>query len=192
MNIYSSTVLDTKFGDVKVNYHEFVEGDCITLVFGDPEEEETTLVRIQSSCLFSESFHTQDCDCSKQLDKSFEVMSEQESGIIVYKYEEGRGVGLKNKIKSMEYERKNNTHTKEAFSELFRKMDYRNFDTPAYALKELGAEKIRLITNNPKKVEKMEENGIEVVERVDIDYETNDKIENYLNVKKEKLNHKID
>jgi 3,4-dihydroxy 2-butanone 4-phosphate synthase/GTP cyclohydrolase II len=88
--IYSSTILDTEFGDVKINYHEFIEGDCISLIFGDLDEikKDTALVRLSSACLFSQAFHTVDCDCNKQLESSFELMSKK-GGIIIYMDQEG-------------------------------------------------------------------------------------------------------
>lgn len=189
--IYSSTILDTKYGDVKINYHEFIEGDCISLVFGDIKKlkNKPTLVRLQSSCLFSQAFHTIDCDCNKQLESSFSLMA-NEGGIIIYMEQEGRGIGLKNKIKSMEFERVNKVDTKVAFEKLFDKLDYRNYDVAGYALKELGISKIRILTNNPLKINSVEKQGIEVIESVKLKYEITPKIKKYLDVKKEKFNHR--
>lgn len=116
--IYSSTILKTENGDFKVNYHEFDTGDCLTLVKGEVGVDEPIFVRVHSSCLFSQSFHTIDCDCSKQLISSMEEIARLGKGVVVYLDQEGRGIGLKNKIKSMEYERVNGVDTSEAFKVL--------------------------------------------------------------------------
>lgn len=188
--IYSSTILDTEFGNIKINYHEYIEGDCISLVFGDLDKNKDILVRLHSACLFSQAFHTVDCDCNKQLEASFKLMS-KEGGIVIYMDQEGRGIGLKNKIKSMEFERLNNVDTEIAFKNLFDKLDYRNYDIAGYALKELGIKQVRIITNNPDKIKAVEKQGIKIKERVKLDYEITQKIQKYLNVKKKKFNHKI-
>src|SRR3989344_4664474 len=125
--IYSSTILNTESGDFKVNYHEFKFGDCLTLVKGEIDSDTPIFVRMQSSCLFSQSFHTIDCDCSKQLISSMEEIARLGRGVVVYLDQEGRGIGLKNKIKSMEYERVHKVDTSEAFKALgYDKLDYRD------------------------------------------------------------------
>jgi len=190
--IYSSTILDTKYGDVKINYHQFSEGDCMTLIFGDIKKlvKLPILVRLQSSCLFSQAFHTIDCDCNKQLEASFKLMSEK-GGVIVYIEQEGRGIGLKNKIKSMEYERVNKVDTEVAFKKLFDRLDYRNYDIVGYALKELGIRNVKLITSNPDKIKAIEKQKIKVIEIVKLNYDITPKIKRYLEVKKEKFNYHI-
>lgn len=188
--IYSSTILNTENGDFKVNYHEFKSGDCLTLVKGDVDADTPIFVRMHSSCLFSQSFHTIDCDCSKQLISSMEEISRLGRGVVVYLDQEGRGIGLKNKIKSMEYERVNKVDTSEAFKALgYDKLDYRDYTAAAEALKEIGCKKIRLASNDPQKIKFLENSGFEIVSREKLDYKTNEHIDKYLDTKKKKLGH---
>lgn len=188
--IYSSTILNTENGNFKVNYHEFKSGDCLTLVKGEVDSNTPTFVRMHSSCLFSQSFHTIDCDCSKQLISSMEEISRLGRGVIIYLDQEGRGIGLKNKIKSMEYERVNKVDTSEAFKALgYDKLDYRDYTAAAEALKEIGCKKIRLASNDPQKIKFLENSGFEIVSREKLDYKTNEHIDKYLDTKKKKLGH---
>lgn len=190
--IYSSTILNTENGDFKVNYHEFDTGDCLTLIKGEVDAVIPIFVRVHSSCLFSQSFHTIDCDCSRQLISSMEEISRRGRGIIVYLDQEGRGIGLKNKIKSMEYERLNKVDTSHAFNALgYGKLDYRDYTSAVEALKEIGCKKIRLASNDPHKIKSLEEGGFEIVSREKLIYETNEHIDKYLDIKKKKLGHLI-
>ena len=190
--IFSSTILNTENGEFKVNYHEFKKGDCITLVKGEIDLKTPVFVRMHSSCLFSQSFHTVDCDCSKQLISSMEEIERLGCGIIVYLEQEGRGIGLKNKIKSMEYERINNVDTSMAFKALgYDKLDYRDYSVAAEAMKELGCKKIKLASNDPKKIKFLEDSGFEIVSREKLNYKTNEYIDKYLDAKKKKLGHLI-
>jgi len=190
--IYSSTILNTENGEFKVNYHEFKNGDCITLVKGKVDLKTPIFVRMHSSCLFSQSFHTVDCDCSKQLISSMEEIGRLGCGVVVYLEQEGRGIGLKNKIKSMEYERVNNVDTSEAFKALgYDKLDYRDYSVAVEALKELGCKKIKLASNDPKKIKFLEDNGFEIISREKLNYKTNQYIDKYLDAKKKKFGHLI-
>ena len=190
--IFSSTILNTENGEFKVNYHEFKKGDCITLVKGEIDLKTPVFVRMHSSCLFSQSFHTVDCDCSKQLISSMEEIERLGCGIIVYLEQEGRGIGLKNKIKSMEYERINNVDTSMAFKALgYDKLYFSDYSVAAEAMKELGCKKIKLASNDPKKIKFLEDSGFEIVSREKLNYKTNEYIDKYLDAKKKKLGHLI-
>lgn len=186
--IYSSTILNTENGDFKINYHEFTMGDCLTLIKGEINPNDPIFVRMHSSCLFSQSFLTIDCDCSKQLISSMREISRLGCGVIVYLDQEGRGIGLKNKIKSMEHERVNNVDTSEAFKALgYDKLDYRDYTSAVEALREIGCKRIRIASNDPQKIKFLEDSGFEIVSREKLDYETNKHIDKYLDVKKKNL-----
>lgn len=184
--------MKTENGDFKVNYHEFGNNNCLTLVKGEINADEPVFVRVHSSCLFSQSFHTIDCDCSKQLTSSMKEISYLGKGIVVYLDQEGRGIGLKNKIKSMEYERIHGVDTSEAFKALgYDKLDYRNYTFAAKALHEIGCRKIKLASNDPRKLEFFSKNGFDMVSREKLAYKTNEHIDKYLETKKKKLGHLI-
>lgn len=190
MAITASTKLQTKSGQFNVNYHTIDDNFCVSFSMGNLSQSNIP-VRIHSSCLFSESILSIDCDCSLQLKKSFEFISKH-GGIIVYLYQEGRGIGLENKIKAMELERTKNIDTAEAFKTLHFDLDPRNYNVAIQALKDLKVSKnIRLITNNPRKMKQLEDAGFTIVERVVLSYPKNKLIKNYLKVKKEKLGHKL-
>jgi len=194
MAIISTTILPTHFGDMTVRYHQFrINYDfeaCISISNGDITEE-NTIVRMHSSCLFSEALGSESCDCSLQLSTSMELIA-KEGGVIVYLYQEGRGMGLANKIKSMELERTEHIDTAEAFKKLHFELDPRNYSVAIAALKELGVNKnIRLISNNPRKRTQLQEGGFCVVENVKLSYPINNVVRGYLKAKKEKLGHEL-
>lgn len=191
MAISRSTQLSTDFGDFKVNYHTFESGYCMSLIKGDVAVP-NTLVRFHSSCIFSESFHSIDCDCNLQLSKSMELISKEGRGVIVYTYEEGRGVGLENKIMAMEVERTENVDTVIAFEKLNFDIDGRRYDIAIQALRDLNVDRnIRLISNNPRKRTSLVQGGFNVIENVKLEYELNDIQRKYLEVKKNKLGHNL-
>lgn len=188
--IYSSTLLKTIFGEFIVNYHEFSEGDCLSFVIGEIKNN-IPILRVHSACLFGEVFHSLSCDCNQQLQKSLNKIRENKMGIVIYMYQEGRGIGIKNKIRAMEFERVYNIDTVQAFERLNYKSDERGYIVAAKALKELGVSRVNIITNNPKKIQELESNGISVHERTILKYNKNKLIKKYLATKKEKLNHII-
>jgi GTP cyclohydrolase II len=188
--IYSSTILHTQHGDFKINYHESSDGDCVSLVQGHVDPLTPVFVRIHSSCLFSESFHTTDCDCALQLDAAMKKVSEIGKGIIVYLYQEGRGIGLKDKIRAVEYERVHKVDTAGAFLNLqYEALDYRDYTPVANALRELNCATIRIATNNPRKIQFLKEAGFDVVSVERLEYQKTERVEEYLMVKKKKLGH---
>jgi GTP cyclohydrolase II len=192
MAIISSTVLTTDYGEFNVSYHQEAENFCVSLYKGDLTQP-NCVVRLHSSCLFSETLHSLDCDCNLQLSKAMETIAKEGKGIIVYLYQEGRGHGLSNKIKSMEIERVKGVDTVEAFTELHFDLDPRIYTVAINALKELKVNKeIRLMTNNPRKRKQLEEGGFIINDRVILHYPVNAQVKEYLKVKKNKLGHEID
>lgn len=166
MTITASTILKTEFGDFKICYHEFGKKVCVSFSQGDLSKNEP-IVRLRSACLFGEAFHSLHCDCMHQITKTMGLIQENGIGVIIYSYQEGRGIGLKNKIKAMEIERTENLDTVEAFKKLgFKKADCRDYKIEIEALKELNLnKKIKTFSGNPKKIEALEKEGY-IVEKI--------------------------
>ena len=191
MTIVNNTLLHTEFGEFKINYHKIDNLYCLSLSMGNMNKP-NTIIRLHSSCLFSESLSSIDCDCNLQLQHAMKIIAEHKRGVIIYLFQEGRGHGLSNKIAAMEIERTKGVDTVEAFNELHFDLDPRNYDIAIKALKELRVNrKIRLITNNPRKKKQLENGGFIITRRVILTYPTNDLVKKYLNVKKNKLGHII-
>ena len=192
MAIISTTELMTDYGLFKVSYHQ-IKGDfCVSMYTGDLSKP-NCVVRLHSSCLFSEALHSIDCDCNLQLSTAISTIAQLEHGVIIYLYQEGRGMGLANKIKAMELERIQEIDTAEAFSQLHFDLDPRNYTAAIKALHELKLnKKIKLMTNNPRKRKQLERGGFIVTGRVILKYPVNSVINKYLKSKKDKLGHEID
>lgn len=194
MAIISSTIITTNYGNVTVNYHQakinFDFESCLSITSGNLTSRNCA-VRIHSSCVFSESLGSIDCDCSLQLQKSLEFIAKK-GGVIIYLFQEGRGLGLINKIKSMETEQTEGIDTVEAFTRLHFALDPRSYTIAIKALRELGInKKIRLISNNPRKKMQLEEGGFTITKRIKFTYLQNKLVKAYLKVKKEKLGHEL-
>lgn len=186
-----STELITKSGRFKVGYHKFNGELCLSLSYGDITKP-NPIVRLHSSCLFSEAFRSIDCDCNLQLTYAMDLIAKKGSGVIIYLFQEGRGHGLDKKIQAMEVERAKKIDTVEAFNELHFDLDPRKYDIAIKALKKLQVNKsIVLATNNPRKKNQLEKGGFKVSGRAILKYPTNKRIKEYLKVKKTKLGHKI-
>lgn len=165
-----------------------VEG-AVALVMGDIHSA-PPIVRIHSQCLTGDVFHSLRCDCRQQLELALTIISEVGSGIVLYEQQEGRGIGLMAKLKAYELQDQG-LDTIEANLELGFKADCREFDLPAEVLKQLGVPAVRLITNNPAKVEALEHAGIEVVERISAEVPPSPTNERYLQTKREKMGHLV-
>lgn len=186
-----STTLITEHGEFLVCYHSIGNEFAVSLSIGDLSISET-MVRIHSSCLFSEAFHSIDCDCDMQLDNAMRVIAKEERGVIIYLYQEGRGHGLLNKIRAMELERSENIDTAEAFTRLHFDLDPRDYTVAIQALKDLEVNRnIKLITNNPRKASQLESAGFSIGGYVKLRYPVNKHVKHYLKAKKEKLGHNI-
>ncbi|VVB97983.1 Riboflavin biosynthesis protein RibBA [uncultured archaeon] len=184
----SDAFFPTKYGEFRIHACGECGGENVTLTYGEPKEP--ALVRIHSRCTTGDVFRSLRCDCGEQLEKSMEMITRNGSGIIIYLDQEGRGIGLVNKIKAYELQDKG-YDTLEANHQLGFEGDARKYDAAAKILKKMGIRRIRLITNNPKKVEGMKMNGIEIIERVPLVIKPNEYNERYLKTKKEKMGHLI-
>jgi GTP cyclohydrolase II len=166
-----------------------VEG-LVALVMGDIHSA-PPLVRIHSQCLTGDVFGSLRCDCRLQLELAMGIIAEAGAGILLYEQQEGRGIGLMAKLKAYELQDQG-MDTVEANVELGFAADCRAYELPAEVLKLLGVSQVRLITNNPGKVEALESAGIAVVERVSAEVEPQESFERYLRTKHEKMGHIIE
>jgi len=184
--------LPTQWGDFDmVAYTQVDNGEHhLALVKGKWEPGEPVLVRVHSSCVTGDIFGSCRCDCGPQLHKSMEMINREGKGVIVYMNQEGRGIGLINKLKAYHLQ-ENGRDTVEANIELGFKMDQRDYGVGAQILRSLGVSKMRLMTNNPKKRAGLIGYGLEVVENVPIEIASNPHNEVYLRTKRDKMDHAI-
>ena len=146
------------------------------------------LVRVHSQCLTGDVFHSMRCDCGQQLELALSMIAAEGAGILIYEQQEGRGIGLMAKLQAYELQ-DTGLDTVEANERLGFKADYRDFTLPGEILKALGVTQVRLLSNNPDKVEALERAGVKVVERVPCEVTPSEHAEEYLRTKKEKLGH---
>jgi GTP cyclohydrolase II len=182
----------TEFGDFRI--YGFESGDksdsAVALVRGKPSEGEAPLVRIHSQCLTGDVFGSSRCDCGAQLAIAYKAIAESGCGILIYHLQEGRGIGLMNKL--MSYELQDAGHdTVSANHHLGFEADHRNYALCVDILRYFGANRIRLMSNNPLKIQALEEAGIAIAERVPIEIAPTDETQNYLLTKKLKLGHML-
>jgi 3,4-dihydroxy 2-butanone 4-phosphate synthase/GTP cyclohydrolase II len=186
--------LQTKFGDFKIIVYQYKidKSVHIALVKGEIKKEEPILVRVHSECLTGDVFGSLRCDCGEQLHKSLEIIQKEGKGVLVYmRQHEGRGIGIINKIKAYSLQDKG-FDTVEANLALGFPPDLRDYGVGAQILIDLGVQKIRLMTNNPKKIVGIKGYGLEIVERVPIEIEPKKFNINYLATKKKKLGHLLE
>jgi GTP cyclohydrolase II len=161
--------------------------EAVALVMGDVQST-PPLVRVHSQCLTGDVFHSLRCDCRQQLEMALSMIRDLGAGILVYEQQEGRGIGLMAKLQAYELQDAG-LDTVEANERLGFKADHRDFALPGQILKALGVTKVRLLSNNPDKVEALERAGVEVVERVPCEVTPSPHAEEYLKTKREKLGH---
>jgi 3,4-dihydroxy 2-butanone 4-phosphate synthase/GTP cyclohydrolase II len=172
-----------------VGYHNDVDqAEHVALVHGDVGDGEGVLVRMHSKCLTGDVFHSQRCDCGWQLHRSMELITEAGRGVIVYLDQEGRGIGLLNKIKAYELQ-DSGADTVEANERLGFKPDLRNYGIGSQILLDLGLKSIRVMTNNPRKLVGIEGYGLQLLESVRLQAPTNEENAGYLATKRAKLGH---
>jgi GTP cyclohydrolase II len=160
----------------------------IALVKGDLHADKPTLVRIHSQCLTGDVFHSIKCDCGRQLEQAMKMIDREGRGAIIYQQQEGRGIGIMNKIRAYALQDAG-LDTVEANLSLGFEADLRQYECCAEILKQLGIKRVRLMSNNPEKIAGLAAAGIEVVERVPIEIEPHEIARNYLKTKKQKLGH---
>jgi 3,4-dihydroxy 2-butanone 4-phosphate synthase/GTP cyclohydrolase II len=184
--------LPTEWGDFDmIAYTQLDTGEHhLALVKGTWEPDEPVLVRVHSSCVTGDIFGSCRCDCGPQLHKAMQMISEEGTGVVVYMNQEGRGIGLINKLKAYHLQ-ENGLDTVEANLKLGFKMDQRDYGIGAQILRSLGVSKMRLMTNNPKKRAGLVGYGLEVVENVPIEIKPNPYNEAYLKTKRDKMDHTI-
>ena len=182
--------LPTKIGDFKLHLYEgiFDNHSHLALTKGDFLSSESVLVRMHSECLTGDVFHSLRCDCGDQLDAAMSAINKNGSGIIVYLRQEGRGIGLKHKIRAYKLQEEG-LDTVQANEKLGFKPDLRDYGVGAQILKDLGATKITVLTNNPKKLIGLKEHGLEITAREQIEVKAGEYNQDYLKTKKQKLGH---
>lgn len=182
--------LPTCWGEFKVyGFRDSESGEeAVALVAGNPDPGKPTLVRIHSQCLTGDVFGSERCDCSDQLHTALQLIAESGLGILIYQQQEGRGIGLINKIHAYELQDEG-LDTVAANEKLGFKADCRDYRMPAEILKYLGATQVRLLSNNPDKVNGLEQEGIRVEDRLPLEVPPRSSTKEYLRIKKEKLGH---
>ena len=185
--------LPTEFGLFRIiGFKSLATGEEFpVLVKGALDAETPTLVRIHSQCLTGDVFHSLKCDCGRQLDHAMNLVQEEGRGVIIYQQQEGRGIGITNKIRAYELQDAGQD-TVEANLSLGFEADLRQYECCIDILKQLGLRRIRLMSNNPDKIAAVQRAGIEVVERVSIEVEPHENSLGYMKTKKEKLGHLLD
>jgi GTP cyclohydrolase II len=185
----------TRFGEFRI--FGFEGGDpsnpeeIIALRMGDLSGDPAPLVRIHSQCLTGDVFHSNRCDCRAQLEMALEMIAIEGRGLVIYEMQEGRGIGLLNKLRAYELQ-DGGADTVEANEQLGFEADLRDYALPGEVLAYFGVGRLRLLSNNPEKIEALERSGMHVVERVPCLISPNGFSDDYLRTKKEKLGHLLE
>lgn len=182
--------LPTEIGEFMIaGYQSRISDETFVVLFkGEMQRDLPTLVRIHSQCLTGDVFGSIKCDCGRQLRHAMEMIEEEGRGAIVYQHQEGRGIGILNKLRAYALQDEG-ADTVEANERLGLAIDLREYRQCAEVLFDMGLCKVRLLSNNPLKIRALEEAGLEVVERVAIEVATMESAGHYLRTKKEKMGH---
>jgi 3,4-dihydroxy 2-butanone 4-phosphate synthase/GTP cyclohydrolase II len=185
--------LPTEWGDFKIaGYRSLIsEEEYVALFKGQMSRDIPTLVRIHSQCLTGDVFGSSKCDCGDQLHATLQMIQQEGRGAIVYQQQEGRGIGILNKIRAYALQDQG-ADTVEANERLGLAVDLRDYRQCAEILFDLGLCKVRVISNNPLKLQALEEAGLKIVERVSIEVDSAENAAGYLRTKKEKLGHLLE
>jgi len=184
--------LPTKYGDFRlVCFEDTITKDShLALVKGNVEGKHGILVRVHSSCETGDIFHSLRCDCGEQLEVALKIIEKEGRGVILYLHQEGRGIGLINKLKAYHLQEKG-MDTVEANEALGFAPDLRDYGMSAQILLELGVKSINLMTNNPKKIKSLEIYGIKIIKRIPLEVDFTESNKKYLKTKKEKMGHML-
>jgi len=183
--------LPTRYGSFKLHLYENTldhMDNPMALVKGDITGDEPVLVRVHSECMTGDIFGSKRCDCGEQLITAMSIVEKEGRGVVLYMRQEGRGIGLVNKLLAYHLQEQGKD-TVEANEALGFKADLRDYGTGAQILKDLGLKKIRLLTNNPKKVIGLKGYDLEIVERIPLEIPPNSNNEKYLKTKRDRLGH---
>lgn len=188
-----SSRLPTLWGDFVMHGFEDATGnkEHVVLTMGDVTDGEPVLTRVHSECLTGDALFSMRCDCGSQLQAALKAIAEEGRGVLFYLRQEGRGIGLLNKIKAYKLQDAG-ADTVEANEQLGFGADMRDYSMLAPMIEHLGVKSVRLMTNNPRKVAALEEQGVEVVERIALHTDSNPHNEKYLQTKAGKLGHMLE
>jgi len=185
----------TRFGQFRIYGFSYTAGEeteeIVAVRMGDLEYGGPPLVRIHSQCLTGDTFHSLRCDCGAQLELAFAMIADEGRGLVVYENQEGRGIGLLNKLRAYELQDQG-ADTVEANEQLGFLADLRGYEAPAAVVRYFGLKAVRLMSNNPEKIQALEKAGIQVTERVPSITEPVESAADYLRTKREKLGHLLD
>jgi 3,4-dihydroxy 2-butanone 4-phosphate synthase/GTP cyclohydrolase II len=186
----ASAKLPTAFGDFKLVAFKtlYYEQAYVALVKGDVSKGGPVLTRVHSECLTGEAFHSLRCDCGPQLNEAMRLIEKRGRGVIIYMKQEGRGIGILNKIKAYSLQDKG-YDTVDANLKLGFKADLRHYEVASWILKKLGVKSVELLTNNPGKIEEIADGGIKIVKRLPLEIKPNFIDRQYLKTKKKRLGH---
>jgi GTP cyclohydrolase II len=185
----------SRFGHFRIYGFEGQYGadieECVVLSMGDLLADGPPLLRIHSQCLTGDVFHSLRCDCRSQLELALNLIAEEGRGIVIYEHQEGRGIGLLNKLRAYELQDEG-LDTVEANERLGFEADLRDYQMPADILRYFNVRSVRLLSNNPEKISALERSGITVAERIPCIVAPHESTQGYLRTKKQKMGHLLD